>query len=196
MSQEISYWLSIVGAVAGIIGMITGIAAALYARRQAIAAEGPQEPQIECAWHGWSIEHPGWYQLDVVFRNRTDLSWRIPTASALSPADVKLISASRIPTTGDDFEPRSIPLSELNTTDLSATTSPISELGPAGSKRHQSGWGWSDAAYETLYAYFPARSRISRFSIRFTFEDKAEMARPRYKTLKRRLAPRIIKPAE
>lgn len=190
MSQGISFWLSVSGAVTGFVGMITGIGAAAYARRQAIAAEGPKEPEIEISGHGWDTENEGWYSIHLTVRNRTNIGWLMSDAKIVSLLPGKLISQSSRPFSGPEYSPTFIPLNDLDRQSIGRETKLMVSIQASGTRDWAGTPG--NSAYVHLYVKPNYRSRSA--SIRFTFSDKAAIARQRKITLKRRLEPKTITP--
>ncbi len=190
MTDVVSFWLPILGAVTGSIGMATGFGAVIYARRQAIAAEGPTIPDTEIKAHGWDKDNDGWYSVHILVRNRTNIAWNLSDAELITPRSGKIISQHERPSTGPAYNPNIIPLNDIQPSTLNNRTSLMSSVEALG------GNDWAgrpgNSVYTTLHIKVPQISRS--ISIRFTFEDKAAIARQRKITLKRRLEPNTITP--
>lgn len=187
--------LSIAGVVLGAIGTITGIASAIYARRQALAAEGPQLPTLEVDRHGWDEAYNDWYELKIIIRNKTDQPWIVKEVAVKRPKSAKIISGYDIPNDSDKpWEHKPRPLNKLDLSHLSKRTQPISQVAPTGvNPENHFHAGSHDKFWETFHIHMREKSfwrlfSSSSLSIRFTLESKADIDRMRYITLKLKLA--------
>jgi len=187
VGEAASFWFGVVGVASGLIGLFVGVAGVIYGRRQAIAAEGPTSPDLEVEKHGWLDGFPGWYEVQVLVRNRTDRTWNMRSARLRKPSKGKLVAIDRLGVYDNAGSYLTPSPDELALDDLSAVTRPDSQVGYAGST--VPGRGRGDISRERLYAFFPKPDRCSIISIEFTLEDNGLSSRRISKMLDRRVAP-------
>lgn len=184
-----SFWLSIFGATTGGFGLLIAGAAASYTKRQAIAAEGPQAPEIEILSETWGADN--WYSLEIITRNRTGKSWKLISAAVKSPRRAKIIAGHYLSyVDGSGLYQSKMPTSD-EVSRYTAVTLPGTTVGPQGSRNSA---GYRDICREEFFVQIPDQSRFKLFrkhlTIIFVFEDKAAIARQRRITLKRNIAPK------
>lgn len=188
MSLSFSDWLSIAGISTGAIGMITGISAAVYTRRQAVAAEGPQLPDVEVQTHEWVKECPDWYNVYLIIRNRTGSGWVLKSARLKTPNDGVIISNLKRPTirgAGGGMKP--VPLKNIEPKMLSSTTEVNESMSPPGSADWEGRAG--HISHSHLYIRIPKHKKNGSISIVLTFEEKILRAKLKTVLLVRKLAP-------
>jgi hypothetical protein len=180
---DTSFWL-------GAFGSITGSVALIYSRRQALAAEGPTNPEIEVLKEGGNGE--GWYAIEIITRNKTHKSWDLRTAAVRSPKGSKIVAAKHISSYDAGGRYRTVMPSLEIASNLSSVTTAASSVWPAGTS---SSLGAGDQCREEFFILLPRKSRHWHFfrrnslSILFTFEDRAATPRRRYIKLRRTIRP-------
>lgn len=177
MNDTATQILSIAGALFGFVGMLTGIGAVIYARRQALAAEGPQMPDLELSAAGWT-DTPNWYHVEITVRNRTPYSWTVSQAVLKRPRNARIVPTRAISSYSSDGDYLQTPLSEVDASKFSNTTNPEIVVAPMGTKGSPLISGDGDTCVVRFFLYLPSSAR--RFSIRFILASKASMVRERY----------------
>ncbi|ACM27558.1 hypothetical protein [Rhizobium rhizogenes] len=188
-----TFWLSIFGAVTGCFGLIVSIASAWFTRRQAVAAEGPQAPEIEVSGGEWDKDTDGWFRITITTRNLTNKSWQMISAIVKSPKLAKLISIHEI--SSIDAGGRYIPmhLSLVQPSSISDSAKAITSVAPYGTQANNRYVGNKDFFSEEFLVYIPAgyrRKSVIPLSITFTLQDRTAIARPRHIKLVRKLSPK------
>lgn len=193
MTDVAPLWLGLLGAITGILGLITAIASAWYTRRAAIAAEGPPHPDIEVARHGWSTEGKGWYSFDIIIRNRTGDAWELASAKSRGITSHPIFSTFSRPFTGEQYDPHFTRLDEIPESALVFTAQLGITVGPAGTQ-HFHGHG-GDAFRVSLFIR-PSRFSMltKRLCVSLTLEAKTDKVRHKIIAVKRRLKPTTITP--
>lgn len=187
MTVDPAIWLGAVGTATGCIGMVTGIAAAIYTRRQAVAAEGPQCPDVETSSGRWDTDNPGWFRIKLVVRNRTPDRWEFESAQLTKPKRGIIISDAKRPTQGDSvYEPVAVPLNELDPTQFCDVTTVDRSAMPETSKLWDGRAG--DTIYTTLYIKPPDHG-AGRMVIGLTFRSMTAVSRVKKVVLKREYPP-------
>lgn len=194
MTDVAPLWLGLLGAITGILGLITAIASAWYTRRAAIAAEGPPYPDIEVARHGWSSEGKGWYSFDIIIRNRTADAWELVSAASSGVTAHPIFSSYSRPFTGERYDPDFTPFTAIPESELLFSAQLELAIGPAGTP-HFHGHG-GDGVRVSLYIR-PSRfsTLTKRLCVSLTLEAKTDKVRHKVIAVKRRLKPTTITPA-
>lgn len=180
------------GVATGLVTALVGVTSVWYMRRQTISMEGPKEPELSLLNMEWLPDE--WLSFTVMTTNKTSSRWKMTSASLTIPVGGKLISEHDVGTTGPDYDPTPVPLSAIDTSELTNSSKPRSIVAPAGSVSRDGFYGQSDGCQETFLAYIPDRLRANSISIVFTLEDNALTTRQSTTTLIRKLPDKITKP--
>lgn len=164
----------LLGAVAGFLGLFISLGSIVYARRQAIAAEGPRSPHVEIAEATWSDQAKGWARVSIVTRNNTNEGWDMETAKLVSPRKGLLI-AERYIQSFNDYGEHDVQIPQ-DTTAFSAITKPWTNVLPPGSGSRIPHGPSADKAREDLYMRLPSGS--TNFKIALSFRRKSGIGRP------------------
>lgn len=193
MSDAAPLWLGVLGAVTGLLGLLTAIASAWYTRRSALAAEGPSHPGVEVNHHTWDEENPDWYRLDIVVRNRTSEAWEIMSAKSPFPFRAPIFSTHSRPYQGEEYDPRAIPLNDVPANQLQDSVDLSLPVGPLGAA-HFHGHG-GDTLRVSLFLKPSSFSKLTkRLCVSLNLEAKTERVRHKDIAVTRKLKPRTIKP--
>lgn len=166
------------------VSLFVSLLSAHYARRQAIAAEGPRRPSVELASASWADESRRWLKIDIITRNFTNETWEMSTAILSSPANGKIV-AGHLTAHEDGFGnwAPGVPDDEHSFT---AETSPATYVLPRGAGPSSPHNPSGEIARETFYLRCPRRN--DGFRIKFVFRSMSD-ARRRESVPLRALAP-------
>lgn len=194
LSEVAPLWLGVLGAITGILGLLTAIASAWYTRRAALAAEGPPYPNIEVNHHAWDQENPGWYRLEIIVRNRTNEPWELVSARAPRLLVSPIMSSHSRPYEGDEWDPKIIPLNDIPADQLQFVAPLGLSVGPLGAK-HFHGHGGDVVRASLLLRPSSFSKATNRLWLSLTLEAKTERVRHKDIAITRRLKPRTMMPA-
>lgn len=200
MVLENQTWLSIVGAVSGAIGMVTGLISVYYTRRQTKAVEGAMSPDLEISEMIWAAE-PQWLRITITARNRTGCTWNAKSVRIKRPPGAKVIAVKNISSYDDSGKYVERPLSDIDTSSLSNETEIDFSIAPLG-ENEPSPRGFRDTARETFLVYLGDRGKTefltrsiwslvdhNSLSINLNFSSSNSMVRVRDVTVKSVTAP-------
>lgn len=186
--ETITFWLAVAGLAVSLGALFISLMSALYARRQAIAAEGPVAPIVEIANVSWRDEH--WYEVHVVVRNGTPYTWTSPSVKLRSPKAAKVVSSHAISSYDRSGRYQEKPLNEIELVDLSSEAKPYFLVAPAGTIQSRPGAA-GETAWETFLVHFPLSP--SKLSMRFRLSSKAANVRDRLVDVDVRIVPKPAK---
>lgn len=165
--------LGIISLAISVVSLMISFLSARYARRQAIAAEGPSRPSVEVGEATWEDPKRRWIRVDVIIRNMTTESWDATSATLTSPSRGK-IAAAHLTSEYDEFG-NFVPTLPSDENRFTATTHPCCVVFPRGSGPSSPHHPFGDTARETFF--LGPLEKSSAFHIEFVFRSRMDARR-------------------
>ena len=157
-----------------IVGLIAGLAF-WYWPRQAPISEG-LPPVVSIEGSAPVPEQPGWHEVMVHAKNRSDHRWTIEDATVIAPTGAKLANKEPLVMEPENpWDPPGLDTASMLPSIHNRTCQLGIDVAPQGRDGTPFIRGTSDMDYRTLLLFLPPSRK--EFSIRFTLRSSANSAR-------------------